>query len=115
MPVPDHIHPVQDRMLQRVNKEALLGQRGLAIWMTGLSGRGKSTLTALEVDLPQPFGAVEEAGEQRHRQVASTKQRHCLAHDIQRLAGRVRGGAPSWQVPSDGGRRAWADIRLIFG
>lgn len=44
-----HIHPVADRLLQRADKEALLGQRGLCIWMTGLSGSGKSTIAiALE-------------------------------------------------------------------
>ena len=44
-----HIHPVTDRLLQRSDKEALLGQRGVCIWMTGLSGSGKSTIAiALE-------------------------------------------------------------------
>ncbi len=44
-----HIHPVFDRLLQRSDKEALLGQRGLCIWMTGLSGSGKSTI-AVELE-----------------------------------------------------------------
>jgi adenylylsulfate kinase len=49
MAAPSHIHPVQDRLLQRAEKEALLGQRGVCIWMTGLSGSGKSTIAiALE-------------------------------------------------------------------
>lgn len=39
-----HIHPVFDRLLQRSDKEVLLGQHGLCIWMTGLSGSGKSTI-----------------------------------------------------------------------
>lgn len=43
---PAHIHPVFDRLLQRAHKEALLGQHGLCIWMTGLSGSGKSTIAA---------------------------------------------------------------------
>ncbi|MEO8588440.1 MAG: adenylyl-sulfate kinase [Flavobacteriales bacterium] len=44
-----HLHPVQDRLLQRADKEALLGQHGRVIWMTGLSGSGKSTIAiALE-------------------------------------------------------------------
>lgn len=34
-------------MLQRKAKETLLGQRGVAIWMTGLSGSGKSTIGVL--------------------------------------------------------------------
>ena len=47
-----HIHPVFDRLLQRSDKEALLGQHGLCIWMTGLSGSGKSTIAvALERQL----------------------------------------------------------------
>ncbi len=46
---PAHIHPVFDRLLQRGNKEALLGQHGLCIWMTGLSGSGKSTI-AVELE-----------------------------------------------------------------
>ncbi|MCO6482028.1 MAG: adenylyl-sulfate kinase [Flavobacteriales bacterium] len=47
--VPEHIHPVSDRLLQRADKEALLGQRGCVVWMTGLSGSGKSTIAiALE-------------------------------------------------------------------
>ncbi len=46
---PQHIHPVSDRLLQRADKEALLGQRGCTVWMTGLSGSGKSTIAiALE-------------------------------------------------------------------
>ncbi|HMQ76720.1 MAG TPA: adenylyl-sulfate kinase [Flavobacteriales bacterium] len=44
MPIDRHIHPVQDRLLGRSAKEALLGQRGLCVWMTGLSGCGKSTI-----------------------------------------------------------------------
>ncbi len=52
MPAPAHIHPVFDRMLARTDKEALMQQRGCAIWMTGLSGSGKSTIAlALEKQL----------------------------------------------------------------
>ncbi|RFC46922.1 MAG: adenylylsulfate kinase [Verrucomicrobia bacterium] len=44
-----NIHPVFDRMLGREVKEARLGQRGLVIWLYGLSGSGKSTIAiALE-------------------------------------------------------------------
>lgn len=39
-----HIHPISDRTLQRADKEALLKQRGVVIWLTGLSGSGKSTI-----------------------------------------------------------------------
>ncbi len=44
-----NIHPIFDRVLPRVEKEARLGQRGQVIWLYGLSGSGKSTLAiALE-------------------------------------------------------------------
>ena len=44
-----NIHPIFDRLLQRTDKEQLLGQRSVALWMTGLSGSGKSTIAqALE-------------------------------------------------------------------
>lgn len=47
--MPDHIHPVFDRMLGREAKESRLQQRGLVVWLYGLSGSGKSTLAiALE-------------------------------------------------------------------
>lgn len=39
-----HIHPIQHRLLDRSAKEALLGQHGCVLWMTGLSGSGKSTI-----------------------------------------------------------------------
>ena len=46
------IYPVFDRMLTRADKERLLGQHGLMIWFTGLSGSGKSTIAiALEHEL----------------------------------------------------------------
>lgn len=38
------IYPIFDKMLSREDKEALLNQRGIMIWMTGLSGSGKSTV-----------------------------------------------------------------------
>lgn len=38
------IHPEFHRFLQRHDKEALLKQRGLVVWMCGLSGSGKSTI-----------------------------------------------------------------------
>lgn len=38
------IYPIFDKMLSREDKEQLLGQRGIMIWMTGLSGSGKSTV-----------------------------------------------------------------------
>ena len=41
-------------MLSRADKETLLGQRGVMIWFTGLSGSGKSTIAiALERELQQ--------------------------------------------------------------
>ena len=48
----EHIYPIFDKMLARADKEKLLGQRGLMIWFTGLSGSGKSTIAiALEREL----------------------------------------------------------------
>ena len=38
------IYPIFDKMLSRKDKESLLHQRGIMIWMTGLSGSGKSTV-----------------------------------------------------------------------
>jgi adenylylsulfate kinase len=39
-----NIHPIFDQILQRADKEKLLGQRSKVVWFTGLSGSGKSTL-----------------------------------------------------------------------
>jgi len=48
----ENIYPVFDRMLTRADKEKLLGQRGVMLWFTGLSGSGKSTIAiALEREL----------------------------------------------------------------
>lgn len=40
----ENIYPIYDRMMTRQYKESLLGQRGIMIWFTGLSGSGKSTV-----------------------------------------------------------------------
>jgi len=49
-----NIHPIFDNMLDRKEKEGLLKQQGVVIWMTGLSGSGKSTIArALEQKLHQ--------------------------------------------------------------
>lgn len=48
----NNIYPIFDRMLSREDKESLLGQRGVMVWFTGLSGSGKSTVAiALEREL----------------------------------------------------------------
>jgi adenylylsulfate kinase len=39
-----NIHPIFSDMLQRSDKEKLLNQRAVVLWMTGLSGSGKSTI-----------------------------------------------------------------------
>ncbi len=39
-----NIHPTFHHLLQRSDKEALLQQKAICIWMTGLSGSGKSTI-----------------------------------------------------------------------
>lgn len=47
-----NIYPIFDRMMLRKDKEELLGQRGVMLWLTGLSGSGKSTIAiALEREL----------------------------------------------------------------
>ena len=45
----DNIYPIYDRIMTRQDKEALLKQRGMMVWFTGLSGSGKSTI-ALAVE-----------------------------------------------------------------
>ncbi|MFN0274343.1 MAG: adenylyl-sulfate kinase [Chitinophagales bacterium] len=42
--VQENIHPIFDRILQRSDKEVLLKQNAKVIWLTGLSGSGKSTI-----------------------------------------------------------------------
>ena len=51
MPPPDetaqsNLHPVFERLVQRAEREAANGHRGAVIWLTGLSGSGKSTVAA---------------------------------------------------------------------
>lgn len=43
--IPDNIHPVFDQFFNRQSKETLLGQHAKIIWLTGLSGSGKSTIS----------------------------------------------------------------------
>ncbi|MEJ6571989.1 MAG: adenylyl-sulfate kinase [Akkermansiaceae bacterium] len=40
----NNIHPEFDRQVSRESKEKLLGQKGLVIWLYGISGSGKSTI-----------------------------------------------------------------------
>lgn len=40
----ENIHPIFDRLLQRSDREQFLDQRSKVIWLTGLSGSGKSTI-----------------------------------------------------------------------
>ena len=48
----ENIYPIFEKMLQRKDREALLKQKGIMIWFTGLSGSGKSKLAiALEREL----------------------------------------------------------------
>lgn len=39
-----NIHTTFHQLLQRADKEVLLGQHAAAVWMTGLSGSGKTTI-----------------------------------------------------------------------
>ncbi|MEG2514709.1 MAG: adenylyl-sulfate kinase, partial [Bacteroidaceae bacterium] len=49
-----HIYPIFDHMMGREDKQVLLKQRSVMIWLTGLSGSGKSTIAiALERELHQ--------------------------------------------------------------
>ena len=45
----ENLHPTSSRLVSRVDKENLLGQRGGVFWLFGLSGSGKSTL-AIELE-----------------------------------------------------------------
>lgn len=40
----EHIHPIFNRLLKREEREEHLDQRSKVLWMTGLSGSGKSTI-----------------------------------------------------------------------
>jgi len=42
--VSKHIHPTFDQLLQRSDKEELLKQKATCLWLTGLSGSGKTTI-----------------------------------------------------------------------
>ena len=40
----NHIFPIFDELLQKSDKQKLLNQNSFTVWMTGLSGSGKSTI-----------------------------------------------------------------------
>ena len=40
----NNIFPIFDELLQKTDKEQLLNQKSFTVWMTGLSGSGKSTV-----------------------------------------------------------------------
>ncbi|MBR9921801.1 MAG: adenylyl-sulfate kinase [Bacteroidetes bacterium] len=40
----DNIHPIFDQLLTRRDREIRLGQQSKVLWLTGLSGSGKSTI-----------------------------------------------------------------------
>lgn len=40
----ENIHPIFDQLLQRQDRQQRLGQRSKVLWLTGLSGSGKSTI-----------------------------------------------------------------------
>lgn len=40
----NNIHPIFDRLLQRSDREQRLNQKSKVLWLTGLSGSGKSTI-----------------------------------------------------------------------
>ncbi len=41
---PNNIHPIFDRLLQKSDRERFLQQKSKVLWLTGLSGSGKSTI-----------------------------------------------------------------------
>jgi adenylylsulfate kinase len=45
----DFIHPIFEKQVQRIEREKRLNQSSIVIWLTGLSGSGKSTI-ALELE-----------------------------------------------------------------
>ena len=48
----NNIHPTFDKILKREDKEKLLSQHSIVIWITGLSGSGKTTIARdLELEL----------------------------------------------------------------
>lgn len=48
----ENIHPEYDKILSKLEKERLLKQRGKVVWLTGLSGAGKTTIANhLELEL----------------------------------------------------------------
>ena len=42
----ENIHPIFERTVQRVERETVNGHRAGVVWLTGLSGSGKSTIAA---------------------------------------------------------------------
>ena len=42
----DNIHPIFQQIIQRSHRERFLNQKSKVIWLTGLSGSGKSTIAA---------------------------------------------------------------------
>lgn len=40
----ENIYPIYDKMMSREEREQQLGQHGMMVWFTGLSGSGKSTV-----------------------------------------------------------------------
>ena len=50
-----NIYPIYEKMMTRSDKEQLLGQRGVMVWFTGLSGSGKSTVAQDTTLMQLPF------------------------------------------------------------
>ncbi len=54
MTQPENIHPVFNKILNRPDKEKLLNQHARVLWLTGLSGSGKTTIAQeIEMELNQ--------------------------------------------------------------
>ena len=90
----ENIYPVFDRMLSREDKESLLGQKGVMLWFTGLSGSGKSTVAlALVRELLRRGMARDIIGADDFKEIyISTSLEACEARDVKGLYARARRG-----------------------
>lgn len=53
-----NIFTFHDRLIQQAEKEKLLGQKAICIWLTGLSGSGKSTIAQMVEDRLHQLGKL---------------------------------------------------------
>ncbi len=86
----ENIYPIFDRMLSRKDKEELLGQRGVMLWLTGLSGSGKSTIA---IALERRQMAARIIGIEDFLEIyVSTPLVECEKRDVKGLYAKARRG-----------------------